>query len=98
MNLQHMRAVALAATPGPWVELHGRGKELPRTVIRSAADKYVCVIESGSSDADREHIATFSPSTVLKMLNVIEQAKRYAPELADWEHTDLGAALKTIGL
>ena len=70
MNLKKLREIAEAATPGPWITcehicggmmvIHENDKDLAPEV---------------SEDEDATYIATFNPTTVLKLLALAEAAK-----------------------
>lgn len=73
MELNELRKIAEAATPGPW-EAYDRG--IGYEVYQSGSD---WCLNSGQretfSKSDATHIATFDPPTVLALLSRLEQAE-----------------------
>jgi hypothetical protein len=71
VNVAHLREVAEAATPGPWrIFRVDRGRW---NVIADEPDNSI-------NEATGEHIDTFTPATVLKLLDRIEAAERALSE------------------
>ena len=87
MNLDELRKVAEAATPGPWhaekkpSSLECDGKTFDAWMVYTDDD-----LASGfwayEGDADMEHIATFDPPTVLALLDVTEAASNLDAHIA----------------
>ena len=74
--LAKARAIAAAATPGPWIHA-------PRNQVyvdNGPAPLTVALTHIGARDrreADAAHIATFDPPTIEAMLDAIEAAEGY---------------------
>lgn len=73
--LSRLFATAVAATPGPWERREGAAM----SIVASTAN--VCGIHDGGKtlsgcEGDAEFIATFDPPTVLRLLAVVEAAKK----------------------
>jgi hypothetical protein len=82
MNLAELKAVALAATPGPWhVEDDDRPGMSWNRHIMSAPNKAVCFMahSNGRDDArdnsTARHIAAFNPEVALKLITAVEAAR-----------------------
>ena len=81
-TLTELRALALAATPGPWVQ-QPDGWTVRRVVAQDASQRGWRVAYTYASGPDRveqevadaAYIAALSPERVLAMLDVIEAAK-----------------------
>lgn len=101
-DIDKMEAVARAATPGPWIVPHHglsvHQKHAPCTAVAFTMSRSGG-LENHSANA--EHIATFNPATVLRLLAVV-RAAREAFVVMDLAHpnderTDaLEAALKEL--
>lgn len=71
LDLDHLEAVARAATPGPWrreeyeVLYNGEG-----TLLEFNGDEYYCEF---STEEDAEYIATFDPVMVLAMIEALRE-------------------------
>lgn len=77
VDVAALRAVAEAATPGPWVR-SGSSIETdhecsPNHDCWPVADAYTATYPRDLNRADAEHIATFDPPTVLTLLALAEQ-------------------------
>ena len=68
-TLTELRALALAATPGPWVSKWYEGDDFP--MIKLSND----TINDITRREDADYIAALSPERVLQLLDVIEAAK-----------------------
>lgn len=75
LDLTSLRAVAEAATPGPWEAVQGASGgwwvEAPNTATIADID----IDYSGHPEADAAHIATANPTTVLQLLDRLEAAE-----------------------
>lgn len=69
MNIEELRAIARAATPGEWEHTHiFDGEE----IISTGPHGVVCVMDCYH---DAKHIATFHPSRVLALLDALREAR-----------------------
>lgn len=88
-NLDNLRKVAEAATPGPWETLGGQGPFGTHAVCHRMEQGTLVEIAYRDAHFDKAnavHIATFDPPTVLALLTRLEQAEQAAQrvrELAD---------------
>lgn len=89
LDLTKLREIAEAATPGPWeygMTTFGDPREgATHACVRvENADwrDFLAVVE-GSTEADLNmtHIATFDPTTVLALLDEIEELRRWKAEM-----------------
>lgn len=82
LNLNELRKVAEAATPGPW-EVADEGYD-ERYVYDSAAGQMCWTpdLPGHWSLADATHIATFDPSTVLALLDRVAELEAKVERLA----------------
>ena len=94
--LPKARAIAAAATPGPWIHA-------PRNQVyvdNGPAPLTVALTHIGARDrreADAAHIATFDPPTIEAMLDAIEAAEVVSHENSPAELWDrLDAALARV--
>ena len=72
-QLARLRAIAQAATDGPWTESQG----VAGRVLRMFPSGPVVVAECGAFFENAEHIATFDPVLVAAMLDVVEAAEMF---------------------
>lgn len=99
MNLEELKAKALAATPGPWATLLLANGADVRAPHASGGSTWVAETRS---NADADYIAHANPSAILKLVAVVEAAKAFhAAEPSDTPegiaaHTALGAALNAL--
>lgn len=91
-NLDNLRKIAEAATPGPWETLGGQGPFGTHAVCHRMEQGTLVEIAYRDAHFDKAnavHIATFDPPTVLALLTRLEQAEQAVArvlELADkWE-------------
>lgn len=82
MELNELRKIAEAATPGPWVACsEGDPDGTRRYTVNPDRELGTDVCAMGydvAGSANVEFIATFDPPTVLALLNRLEQAERNA--------------------
>lgn len=80
MDLDHLRAVAEAATSGPWEwrEGHARYLTAPDDAKVLHASSYEDHEDVQSSEADARHVATFDPPTVLALIAELERLHSWA--------------------
>jgi len=82
MNLKELKAIASAATPGPWAAYNGYA--FPGALIEgiSKQGKVDVVVDDGTYDnryqgvqrkEDAAHISAFNPQTVLSLLSDLEK-------------------------
>lgn len=90
MELNELRKIAEAATPGPWITRLLMATQ--KTAVHSVDDlgKYSTpVVTRGISAENAKHIAAFDPPTVLALLSRLEQAEqdvqRVRAMAQDWE-------------
>ena len=78
-ELAKARAIAAAATPGPWG--HNDGMMSPPVDAQDPTNEFLWVPvihrNGGVSPRDAEHIARFDPPTVLAMLDAVEAAGKW---------------------
>ena len=78
MTLAELRALALAATPGPWI-LEPSDPDQPSRYVRTcgamgdASPTSIRCLNLG----DSSYIAALSPDVILRLLAVVEAAKAY---------------------
>ena len=102
--ISRARAIAAAATPGPWgADSIGYAEDDVRVQVTCGAWDLALIDESAPPElrdtsveqriADAAHVATFDPPTVSAMLDVIEAAERViAPHAFGGVHAEeLGA-------
>jgi hypothetical protein len=98
-EIERLREVARAATPGPWLwcpwDLHPTQRRVTVAVFNEAEDLVADVRPEGERErdmADAEYIATFDPPTVLALLDRLEAAEgaveRVRAILTAWEAWD----------
>lgn len=92
-NLDNLRKIAEAATPGPWtvmdvndpgegvnfIDVHQDGKSW-EVVSRRLPDRHD---DRDQMSADATHIATFDPPAVLALLSRLEQAEQAAARVRE---------------
>lgn len=74
MNIKKYREIAEAATPGPWY-LSDDQNSVHQHIYQGEFEE-VCNVDSSDLDAYQKNsafIATFSPETVLRLLDTIEK-------------------------
>lgn len=89
MNLEELRQIAEAATPGPW-EVRTDDADMLHVVHDSEYVSYVCTVggkEAPNAEADAEFIATFNPQRVLELLDQIERLRDQNARLKAGNHT-----------
>jgi len=84
MNINDLRKVAEAATPGPWPHT--------KEMYRCEAPHFIDIEFPGFKTmlikpADAEHVVTFNPALVLQLLAVVELTMQLIDDL-DWYFTD----------
>ncbi|MGO4297375.1 ead/Ea22-like family protein [Glutamicibacter sp. MCAF14] len=79
INLDTLRKIAEAATPGPWETLGGQGPFGTHAVCHRMEQGTLVEIAYRDAHFDKinaVHIATFDPPTVLALLSRVEKAER----------------------
>lgn len=82
-DLQQLKALALAATPGPWLATHWNG-HAPTTVMRAGTTTAIAETTGFGRDSrecapDAAYIAAANPAVVLGLIARIESAAAPAP-------------------
>ena len=88
-KLAELRAVAEAATPGPWVfdppGMWGDEDDIPQSAVRQIDSGSITWDDHGGEvfkPEDAAHIATFDPPTVLALIAALEAKTAEADDLA----------------
>lgn len=82
MNIEDLREIAEAATPGEWEERID-GTNMIDIVHGDATPSHVCKVGKSSAPgvkADAEFIATFNPQKVLELIADLEAAEQKASD------------------
>lgn len=90
LDFYNLRAVAKAATPGPWILQCRKGKMYALCKI---LDSHMAEISSASHD-DAKHIATFNPVLVLRLLDLAQRPPA-SPQSEKWR--ELALRYKDLG-
>ena len=95
-DIKRLREVAETATPGEWVkwsDCNRREGHRPEIHARLIGDPLICVGRHEGigpdyrPDVDMAHIATFNPTTVLALLDVVERYETALEEIAQHQGT-----------
>lgn len=84
INLDTLRKIAEAATPGPWETLGGQGPFGTHAVCHRMEQGTLVEIayrDAHFDKANATHIATFDPPAVLALLSRLEQAEAIVNQL-----------------
>lgn len=88
-NLDNLRKIAEAATPGPWETLGGQGPFGTHAVCHRMEQGTLVEIAYRDAHFDKAnavHIATFDPPTVLALLSRLEQAEQAVARVREVIH------------
>jgi len=88
-DIAKLKAVAEAATPGPWVNGYPNAGQV--TDIEEVCSVRKNLITKFSTHEDREHIATFNPATVLALLARLERLESEVETLRRYGNKDCTA-------
>lgn len=106
-ELMQLKALAEAATPGPWYGFFDGVRLAPEVFGQKNISRYVCGVMGTTGNNTTEHynsnyIAAANPAVILALIAKIESiaadAKRYHDlcRLADRYHFDLSASQESI--
>jgi len=90
LNLDTLRKIAEAATPGPW-EASDRG--IGYEVHDASAYELNSGMRETFTESDATHIATFDPPTVLALLSRLEQAEQAVQRVREAMGKPWGSAI-----
>lgn len=94
MSLEKLKAIASAATPGPWFPCGARytiiSRELNEQEIEDVAEVCNHFRDENQIEKNKIHISTFNPKLVLALLEEIEAARNVAaaPPIENEEEYD----------
>ncbi|EJJ0548874.1 hypothetical protein CDU00_10505 [Cronobacter sakazakii] len=82
MNVAKLKAAALDATPGPWVETRGEVTTADYEVEGGVYLDHICNCEIiGTESPNAEFIALANPAAVLELIAALEAAEKRIGEL-----------------
>jgi hypothetical protein len=87
--LENLRKVALAATQGPWSYCEDEEHLHADTMQDAGGEPYHIIHNDGSiAVKNQKHIATFNPTTVLALLDALQEAREaleFYGSLGNWK-------------